>query len=478
MLFWRRKKDETPAERAGLTTLFGSEPIPAPSAPPAGVEVAEPVPAPVPEPSRPEPLRLDAAVPEPAALPPRPVAPPPQPAASPTAESQTVAPAPVEAVPAVDVSAVDVTAEPARRGLLSRWLGWPAPADTPAPGGSPDAAPPGQPVTNLPPVAPPAPAVVAEPPRETFLLRMKNAVRRTRQNLVGRLDTLVRGKKVISPEVLDELEEILIGADIGVRTTLDLVEKIRAQVDRKLLNDTDELKRVLRQELLVLLRAPVKSVSGRAVRSELDISTDIRPYVMMVVGVNGVGKTTTIAKLAHLIKREGNDVIVCAADTFRAAAADQLTVWAERVGIPVIQQKPGTDPAAVVYDALQAAKSRDADVVIVDTAGRLHNKVNLMNELEKMSRIARREVPQAPHEVLLVLDAATGQNGLEQARQFAKTVPVTGLVLTKLDGTAKGGIVVAIARELGLPIRYVGTGEQLDDLTVFSPEAFVDSLFE
>ncbi|QUV85850.1 signal recognition particle-docking protein FtsY [Chloracidobacterium sp. E] len=307
---------------------------------------------------------------------------------------------------------------------------------------------------------------------------MKNAVRRTRQNLVGRLDTLVRGKKVISPEVLDELEEILIGADIGVRTTLDLVEKIRAQVDRKLLNDTDELKRVLRQELLALLRAPVKSVSGRAVRSELDIPTDIRPYVMMVVGVNGVGKTTTIAKLAHLIKREGNDVIVCAADTFRAAAADQLTVWAERVGIPVIQQKPGTDPAAVVYDALQAAKSRDADVVIVDTAGRLHNKVNLMNELEKMSRIARREVPQAPHEVLLVLDAATGQNGLEQARQFAKTVPVTGLVLTKLDGTAKGGIVVAIARELGLPIRYVGTGEQLDDLTVFSPEAFVDSLFE
>jgi fused signal recognition particle receptor len=326
------------------------------------------------------------------------------------------------------------------------------------------------------PVALSAPA--AEPTRETFLLRMKRAVQRTRQNLVGRLDTLVRGKKVISPEVLDELEEILIGADIGVRTTLDLIEKIRTQVDRKLLNDTDELKRVLRQELLALLKAPAKSISGRAVRSELDIPADIRPYVIMVVGVNGVGKTTTIAKLAYLIKREGNEVIVCAADTFRAAAADQLTIWAERVGIPVIQQKPGTDPAAVVYDALQAAKSRQADVVIVDTAGRLHNKVNLMNELEKMSRIARREVPQAPHEVLLVLDAATGQNGLEQARQFAKTVPVTGLVLTKLDGTAKGGIVVAIARELGLPIRYVGTGEQLDDLTVFSPEDFVDSLFE
>ncbi len=468
MLFWRRKKEETPAERAGLTTLFGSGPIPTPSAPPVGDEVAEPVPA---EPI-PEPPRLEAAVPEPAVLPPLPVAPPPQPGASPTAESQTVAPVSVEATPASDG-----TSEPARRGVLSRWLGWPAPTDIPATSSGPGTAP-GQPVLTMPPVAPSAPDAVTEPPRETFLLRMKNAVRRTRQNLVGRLDTLVRGKKVISPEVLDELEEILIGADIGVRTTLDLVEKIRTQVDRKLLNDTDELKRVLRQELLALLRAPVKSISGRAVRSELDISTDIRPYVMMVVGVNGVGKTTTIAKLAHLIKREGNDVIVCAADTFRAAAADQLTVWAERVGIPVIQQKPGTDPAAVVYDALQAAKSRDADVVIVDTAGRLHNKINLMNELEKMSRIARREVPQAPHEVLLVLDAATGQNGLEQARQFAKTVPVTGLVLTKLDGTAKGGIVVAIARELGLPIRYVGTGEQLDDLAVFSPEAFVDSLFE
>ncbi|MGQ9897725.1 MAG: signal recognition particle-docking protein FtsY [Acidobacteriota bacterium] len=466
MLFWRRKKDETPAERAGLTTLFGSEPIPAPSAPPTESQFVEPAPESPP---------LEVVAPEPAALPALPVVAPPQPTASPTTEPQTVSPT-VAAVPVAETPPVAGAApESAHRGLLSRWLGWPAPADTPAPDRAPSE-PPVQLVTDRSLATPTN--VVVEPPRETFLLRMKNAVRRTRQNLVGRLDTLVRGKKVISPEVLDELEEILISADIGVRTTLDLVEKIRAQVDRKLLNDTDELKRVLRQELLALLRSPVKSVSGRAVRSELDVSTDIRPYVMMVVGVNGVGKTTTIAKLAHLIKREGNDVIVCAADTFRAAAADQLTIWAERVGIPVIQQKPGTDPAAVVYDALQAAKSRDADVVIVDTAGRLHNKVNLMNELEKMSRIARREVPQAPHEVLLVLDAATGQNGLEQARQFAKSVPVTGLVLTKLDGTAKGGIVVAIARELGLPIRYVGTGEQLDDLTVFSPESFVDSLFE
>ncbi|OYT71344.1 MAG: signal recognition particle-docking protein FtsY [Chloracidobacterium sp. CP2_5A] len=443
MLFWRRKKDATPAERAGLTTLFGNEPIPVaqPQVAEAQAELAT------------EPPALVAAAE--AATAPLPASPPVEPASlAPVAE---IAPPP------------EATVEKERRGLLSRWFGTGAGPAAVAPDEISVAAP-----------APPAstPAASAEAPRETFLLRMKNAVRRTRQNLAGRLDTLVRGKKVISPEVLDELEEILIGADIGVRTTLDLVEKIRLQVDRKLLSDTDELKRVLRQELLALLRSPVKSVSGRAVRSESDLASDIRPYVMMVVGVNGVGKTTTIAKLANLIKREGNEVIVCAADTFRAAAADQLTVWAGRVGIPIIQQKPGTDPAAVVYDAMQAAKSRDADVVIVDTAGRLHNKVNLMNELEKMSRIAAREVPQAPHEVLLVLDAATGQNGLEQARQFAKSVPVTGLVLTKLDGTAKGGIVVAIARELGLPIRYIGTGEQLDDLTVFSPEAFVDSLFE
>ncbi|MFQ3580657.1 MAG: signal recognition particle-docking protein FtsY [Chloracidobacterium sp.] len=453
MLFWRRKKDETPAERAGLTTLFGSEPVPSvqlPGAPPPADErpaVASPAVAQVAEPAD--------------------VSWNPPPVASPPATDAVASPSSLPAAVAPPLG--DAPPEQARRGLLSRWFGR-AGSDSP-PAADVASTPVGAPV-----VAPPA--APADAPRETFLLRMKNAVRRTRQNLVGRLDTLVRGKKVISPEVLDELEEILIGADIGVRTTLDLVEKIRAQVDRKLLNDTDELKRVLRQELLALLRSPVKSVSGRAVRSEQDLSSDIRPYVMMVVGVNGVGKTTTIAKLANLIKREGNEVIVCAADTFRAAAADQLTVWANRVGIPVIQQKPGTDPAAVVYDAMQAAKSRDADVVIVDTAGRLHNKVNLMNELEKMSRIARREVPQAPHEVLLVLDAATGQNGLEQARQFAKSVPVTGLVLTKLDGTAKGGIVVAIARELGLPIRYIGTGEQLDDLTVFSPETFVDSLFE
>ncbi|MCS7080116.1 MAG: signal recognition particle-docking protein FtsY [Chloracidobacterium sp.] len=457
MLFWRRKKEETPAERAGLTTLFGNEPIPV-----AQPQPAEPSPAPVLE--SPPSKATQTVVAEPVMVPP--------PTLSDVAAVSPSAPATAPLPLAEQSPPAKTSPETEKRGFLSRWFGRTQPVE---PTVSEPAPPVAEPAASL--AAPPTP-LVEEPPKATFLLRMKNAVRRTRQQLVGRLDTLIHGKKVISPEVLEELEEILIGADIGVRTTMELVEKIRTQVDRKLLNDTEELKRALRQELLALLRAPVRSVSGRAVHSEADLPLDIRPYVMMVVGVNGVGKTTTIAKLANLIKREGNEVIVCAADTFRAAAADQLTIWAERVGIPVIRQKPGTDPAAVVYDALQAAKSRDADVVIVDTAGRLHNKVNLMNELEKMSRIARREVPQAPHEVLLVMDAATGQNGLEQARQFAKTVPVTGLVLTKLDGTAKGGIVVAIARELGLPIRYVGTGEQLDDLTVFSPEAFVDSLFE
>jgi fused signal recognition particle receptor len=430
MLFWKRKKDDSPAGRAGLTTLFGNEAVPAPSVQPPAEVVPD-----VPPPTIPEPVAPMQAVPE--------------------------IPAPTMPAPPAPVQTPVAEEEKPKTGFLKRMFGrgeasQPETAATPAP------------------VAPAS----DEPEKERFFLRMKKAVQRTRQNLVGRMDTLFRGKKTISPEILEELEEILIGSDIGVQTALDLVEKIRQQVNRKLINDTDELKKLLRSELLAILTAPTRSLSGRSVRSETDIAPDIRPYVMMMVGVNGVGKTTTIAKLAHLIKREGNDVMVCAADTFRAAAADQLSVWAERLDIPVIQQKPGTDPAAVVYDSLQAAKARNTDVVIVDTAGRLHNKINLMNELEKMSRIAGREVPQAPHEVLLVLDAATGQNGLEQARQFTKTVPVTGIVLTKLDGTAKGGIVIAIARELGVPIRYVGTGEQIDDLTVFSPEEFVNSLFE
>lgn len=210
---------------------------------------------------------------------------------------------------------------------------------------------------------------------------------------------------------------------------------------------------------------------------ERSVSDEIKPYVLMVVGVNGVGKTTTIGKLSQRIKSEGNDVLICAADTFRAAATDQLEIWAERAGVEIVQQKQGTDPAAVLFDALAAAKARGTDVLIVDTAGRLHNKANLMAELEKMKRIAGREVAGAPHEVLLVIDAVTGQNGLEQARQFTRSADVTGIVLTKLDGTAKGGIAAAISKELDLPIRYVGIGEQIDDLAVFDPERYVEGLF-
>lgn len=303
--------------------------------------------------------------------------------------------------------------------------------------------------------------------------RWKASLNRTSENLMTRLEDVIKGKKVIDSEVLDSLEEALIGADIGVQTVVEIIENARKKIDRKEINNFEELKRIIKEHLLDILQASKK----RGVVDETQISADIRPYVLMIVGVNGVGKTTTIGKLTNRIKAEGNDVLICAADTFRAAAGDQLAIWAERTGVPLIQQKKGTDPAAVLYDALGAAKARNSDVLIVDTAGRLHNKSNLMAELEKMKRIANREVAGAPHEVLLVVDAVTGQNGLEQARQFLKVMPVTGIVLTKLDGTAKGGIVVAICKELGIPIRYVGIGESINDLVEFSPEDYVNSLF-
>ncbi|MEW6733502.1 MAG: signal recognition particle-docking protein FtsY [Acidobacteriota bacterium] len=310
--------------------------------------------------------------------------------------------------------------------------------------------------------------------KQSLFQRWKTSLNRTSENLMSRIGDVIHGKKVIDAEVLDSLEEALIGADIGVQTAMEIIENARKQVDRKEVNNFEELKRLVKNQLLEILKDPGK----KGIASETEVSPDIRPYVMMIVGVNGVGKTTTIGKLANRIKAEGNDVLICAADTFRAAASDQLAIWAERTGVPLIQQKKGTDPAAVLFDSLAAARARDADVLIVDTAGRLHTKVNLMAELEKMKRIAEREVPGAPHEVLLVVDAITGQNGLEQARQFLKAVPVTGIVLTKLDGTAKGGIVVAIAKELGINIRYVGIGERLDDLVEFSPEDYVNSLFD
>jgi fused signal recognition particle receptor len=320
--------------------------------------------------------------------------------------------------------------------------------------------------------------IAAQPIEEEvpFFEKFRNAVAATRENLAGRIDAVLAGKREIDRDVLDQLEEALIGADLGVQTTTEIIDRVGQQVRRNQLSDAQELKQLIRSELLGILESAGKNRRQGTVASETEVPLDIKPYVMMIVGVNGVGKTTTIGKLAHRIKSEGNQVMICAADTFRAAANDQLAIWAERSGVSLIQQKPGTDPSAVLYDSLKAGKSREADVLIVDTAGRLHTKTNLMQELEKMQRVASREVQGAPHEVLLIMDAVTGQNGLEQARQFARTVPVTGIVLTKLDGTAKGGIVVAIAKELGIPIRYVGTGEKMNDLVEFDAQAYVDGI--
>ena len=304
-------------------------------------------------------------------------------------------------------------------------------------------------------------------------VRFSKAIEKTRDSINTKLDTIFEGRKQIDDALLDELEEMLISTDIGVATTMQLLEAIRKGVSRQEISDIEALKAAMKSELLSILHHSEES----GVASEMTVDDSIKPYVLMVVGVNGVGKTTTIGKLAQRIKREGNEVLICAADTFRAAASEQLEIWSTRAGVPLIQQKQGTDPAAVLFDALQSAKSRNSDVLIVDTAGRLHNKANLMAELEKMKRIAGREVIGAPHETLLVIDAVTGQNGLEQARQFMKAADVTGIVLTKLDGTAKGGIAVAISKELDLPIRYVGVGEQVDDLMVFDPENYVNGLF-
>ncbi|MBI3696395.1 MAG: signal recognition particle-docking protein FtsY [Acidobacteria bacterium] len=306
------------------------------------------------------------------------------------------------------------------------------------------------------------------PPKPGLFERLQQAVEKTRAGLVDRIEDLVQGKKEIDAELLDELETTLISADVGVRTATEVLEAVREQVDRRELNDAAGLKACIRERLLEILKGAERPVG--AVSDE--------PEVILVVGVNGTGKTTTIGKLAHHLQDGGKKVLLCAADTFRAAAIEQLEIWGGRTAADVIKQRPGADPSAVVFDALQAARARQADYVIVDTAGRLHTKSNLMSELEKMRRTAGRVIPGAPHEVLLVLDATTGQNGLEQARQFTSSAGVTGIVLAKLDGTAKGGVVIAIARELGLPIRYVGVGEKIDDLIRFDPESFIESLFK
>jgi fused signal recognition particle receptor len=296
---------------------------------------------------------------------------------------------------------------------------------------------------------------------------LKEAVTRTRENLTERIEEVVSFGKEINRDTLDDLEATLLGADLGMTTTQEVLEKLREKADRKQIGNVDELKRLLKDEILAILTAtdsrPVTRVDG--------------PEVILVVGVNGTGKTTTIGKLAQVLRSDGKTVLLCAADTFRAAAIEQLEVWGQRTGTEVIRTKAGGDPSAVLYDALQAASARHTDYVIVDTAGRLHNKTNLMAELEKMRRTAQRIIPGSPHETLLVMDATTGQNGLQQARQFTQSAGVTGIVLTKLDGTAKGGVVVAISRELGLPVRYVGVGEKAGDLLPFNPRDFVDSLF-
>jgi len=302
----------------------------------------------------------------------------------------------------------------------------------------------------------------------SLLERLKSGVQKTRAGLVTALEDALQGKKEIDAGLLDELEATLISADIGVRTTEEILGAIRQRVERHQLADAAQLKNLIREQLLEILQA--------SERAPAHVTSP--PAVVLVIGVNGSGKTTTIGKLANRFQHEGRSVLLCAADTFRAAAIEQLEIWGERTKSVVIRQKAGSDPSAVLFDAVSAAKARKVDYVIVDTAGRLQTKENLMLELQKMSRTASKVIPGAPHEVLLVLDATTGQNGLEQARKFTETSGVTGIVLTKLDGTAKGGIVVAIARELDLPIRYIGVGEKVEDLLPFDAEKFIESLFE
>jgi len=316
-------------------------------------------------------------------------------------------------------------------------------------------------------------------PEPTFLEKLKKSVSKTKAALSETVDTIFLGERKIDPSILKGLETALLSADLGVKPTREILEAVREKMDRDALSDAAQLKREIKSHILRILNASAKPDLAAVTASGIAASANgAGTRVIFIVGVNGAGKTTSIGKLANRLRRENRSVVLCAADTFRAAAIEQLEIWAQRNGIEVIKQKSGADPAAVVYDAVAAAKARSADVVIVDTAGRLHTKSNLMAELEKMKRTAAKVIPGAPHDVLLVLDATTGQNGLAQAREFTSTVGVTGIILTKLDGTAKGGIVVAISRELGLPIRFVGTGEQINDLVPFDAEAYANSLFD
>ncbi len=300
---------------------------------------------------------------------------------------------------------------------------------------------------------------------------LDKGLEKTKSSFFSKLSKAVAGKSRVDDEVLDNLEEVLVSSDVGVDTTLKIIKRIEERVERDKYMGTEELNLILREEIAGLL-------SETTADEETDFSIPAqRPYVIMVVGVNGVGKTTTIGKLAHQFKNRGYKVVIGAADTFRAAAIDQLEVWAERVGVPLIKQKMGSDPASVAFDTLSSAVTQEADVVLIDTAGRLHNKVNLMNELGKVKRVMQKVLEEAPHEVLLVLDGSTGQNAFEQAKQFTKATEVTSLAVTKLDGTAKGGVVLGISDQFRIPVKYIGVGEGIGDLQVFNKMEFIDSFF-
>ncbi|MCE2656063.1 MAG: signal recognition particle-docking protein FtsY [Sediminibacterium sp.] len=300
---------------------------------------------------------------------------------------------------------------------------------------------------------------------------LDQGLEKTKQGFFERISKVIIGKTTVDDALLDELEEALIGADVGVDTTLSLIERIQDRVKKEKYVSTSELNKLLHDEIVSLLvEAPSDQMGFQPPANK-------KPYVILVVGVNGVGKTTTIGKLAHQYKQAGNQVILGAGDTFRAAAVDQLTIWSERVGVSIVKQNMGSDPSAVAFDTVQSAIAKNADVVIIDTAGRLHNKVHLMDELNKIMRVIQKQLPDAPHEVLLVLDGSTGQNALEQAKQFMAVTNVNALAITKLDGTAKGGVVLAIAHQCKIPVKYIGVGEQIHDLILFDKNEFVDSLF-
>jgi len=302
---------------------------------------------------------------------------------------------------------------------------------------------------------------------------LDEGLQKTKENFFAKIAKAIAGKASVDTEVLDNLEEALIGADVGIETTLQIIERIEARVKQDKYVNTDELNKLLQEEIEnVLTDADDKSYKN------FEIPAGKKPYVILVVGVNGVGKTTTIGKLAYNYKKSGHHVILGAADTFRAAAVDQLTIWSERVGVPIVKQNMGSDPSAVAFDTVQSAVAKNCDIVIIDTAGRLHNKTHLMEELIKIKRVIKKIIPDAPHEVMLVLDGSTGQNAIEQAKQFTAATDVTSLAITKLDGTAKGGVVLAIAHQFKIPVKFIGVGEQMNDLIIFDKHEFVDSLFK